>query len=333
MAHRKRIESPKIVKNYIGYLKSVRSYSKETVHGYETDLVLFLRFMKIHFEIVDEETKFEEINVKDVNKEFIQEIELIDIYAFLGYLEEARGYAKATKARKIATIRSFYYYLHKKAKWVEENLGEELESPGRDKPSPTVLSFEEGEKLLLSVTGRNKIRDYCILVLFLNTGVRLSELCGMNISERKSDSIKIKGKGSKERTVYLNESCVFVLDIYMKYVRNKWADKVPESSRDALFLSERKQRISKRSVEVIVENAIRNAGLSKKYTTHKLRHTAATSMYRAGVDIRVLKDILGHESVATTQIYAHVFDEQLKQAVTVNPFNIVPNIDLTNAPL
>ena len=295
MAHRKKIESPKIVKNYIGYLKSVRSYSKETVHGYETDLVLFLRFMKIHFEIVDEETPFEEINVKDVDKEFIQEIELIDIYAFL----------------------------YKKAKWIEHNLADELESPGRDKTSPTVLSFEEGEKLLSSVTGRNRIRDYCILVLFLNTGVRLSELCGMNISERKSDSIKIKGKGSKERTVYLNESCVYVLDMYMEQVRNKWADKVSESSKDALFLSERKQRISKRAVEDIVENAIRNAGLSKKYTTHKLRHTAATAMYRAGVDIRVLKDILGHESVATTQIYAHVFDEQLKHAVNVNPFNIV----------
>ena len=323
MAHRKKIESPKIVKNYIGYLKSVRSYSKETVHGYETDLVLFLRFMKIHFEIVDEETPFEEINVKDVDKEFIQEIELIDIYAFLGYLEDVRNYAKATKARKIATIRSFYTYLYKKAKWIEHNLADELESPGRDKTSPTVLSFEEGEKLLSSVTGRNRIRDYCILVLFLNTGVRLSELCGMNISERKSDSIKIKGKGSKERTVYLNESCVYVLDMYMEQVRNKWADKVPESSKDALFLSERKQRISKRAVEDIVENAIRNAGLSKKYTTHNLRHTAAPAMYRAGVDIRVLKDILGHESVATTQIYAHVFDEQLKHAVNVNPFNIV----------
>lgn len=320
MVRQQKTKAPKVVKSFLSYMSSVKGATKGTVNGYESDLILFLRFMKIQNGIVDEDTPYSEIEVSDIDKNFMKEIELGDVYEFLSYLENERGNSNTTRARKIACLKSFFRYLYRKAKIIDYDISGDLETPSIEKKKPVFLNLDESKKLLQSITGRNVKRDTCIVTLFLNTGMRLSELCSINISAIKGDTLVITGKGNKERFVYLNNACLNSIDEYMK-VRELWLEKVHEDCFDALFLSEQKKRISKRAVEDIVNNAIKNAGLSSKYSTHKLRHTAATLMYRAGADIRSIQEILGHESVSTTQIYTHVMEDQLRNAVHLNPLN------------
>jgi site-specific recombinase XerD len=256
----------------------------------------------------------------DIDIEFIKSIKLNDLYAFMSFVENYRNNGTYARARKIATLKSFFKYLHGKAKVISENPSLELESPKIDKKNPVYLTLDESKNLLNSIDGKFKERDYCIITLFLNCGIRLSELCGINISSIKGDTLTVFGKGAKERTIYLNNACLNALNNYLK-LRNDQIDKIKD--KDALFISKNYTRINKRSVELLLKKYLKEANLdTEKYTPHKLRHSAATLMYKYGnVDIRSLQKILGHENVSTTQIYTHVDDEQLREAVNLNPLN------------
>lgn len=314
------IKLPKAVKNFLSYMSSIKGASKGTVKAYEYDLILFFKFLKQYNDLVDGNTPFSEISINDIDNDFIKNIELVDIYAFLSYLENDRENNNRTRARKIACLKSFFNFLYKKSKIIENNIGVELEMPRIKGSIPIYLNEDQSRQLLNGVTRRNYVRDKCIITVFLNTGMRLSELCSINISDIRDDSLVIKGKGGKERFVYLNKSCVKLINVYMN-IRKKQLEKAGIKNEKALFISERKKRISKRTVEQVVVNAVADAGLPPIYSVHKLRHSAATLMYRSGADIRSLQTILGHESIATTQIYTHVSEDQLRTAVDLNPLN------------
>lgn len=307
---------PSILNDFLGYLCTIKGKSQNTIDGYKTDLRLFLKYMKkIKKNLKDD---VEDIYIGDIDEEFIKSIRLYDLYSFINYVTLKRDNSAYARARKTAAIKSFFNYLETKVKIIKENPARELESPKIEKRHPVYLTLEQSKQLLSIVDGRNKERDYAILVLFLNCGLRLSELIGIDISKIKGDTLTVIGKGNKERTVYLNSACIKAIENYLA-VRPK--DGVID--KDALFLSERKKRISKLTVEVLVKKFIKKAGLyDNKYTPHKLRHTAATLMYKYGhVDIRALQQILGHESVSTTQIYTHIDDEKLREAIKSNPLS------------
>lgn len=236
----------------------------------------------------------------------------------MSYVTRKRDNSPNARARKVASLKSFFNYLTTKAKLLSYNPAGELESPKLMKRLPKYLNVEESKKLLNTVEGDFKERDFCILTLFLNCGMRLSELVNINMNKIKDDTLTVIGKGDKERTIYLNSACLKAIDAYLKV---RPAEGVKD--KNALFLSKRKQRISNKTVQYIVKKYIKSAGLDpERYSTHKLRHTAATLMYKhGGVDIRALQEILGHESISTTEIYTHIDKEQLKKAVESNPLS------------
>ena len=313
---------PYLLKKFLTYLEVVKNKSGLTVLEYASDLRTFLRFMKISHHLVDNNTKFEEINISDIDENFLNEITLNDGYEFLLYCKNERDNDSTARARKVTSLKSFFKYLDSRENVIKENPFRELEAPKLKKTLPKYLSLEQSRMLLNCVyndTNPNKERDFCILTLFLNCGLRLAELVGLNLNNIHDDnSMTVTGKGNKERIVYLNSSCIAALNNYLKV---RPVDGVKD--RDALFISRNKQRLSRRSVQLIVENALNKSGLSNLgFSTHKLRHTAATLMYQHGdVDVLLLKEILGHENLSTTQIYTHVADEQLRQAVNLNPLN------------
>ncbi|MDD7615278.1 MAG: tyrosine recombinase XerC [Clostridiaceae bacterium] len=310
---------PQSVIEFLNYLSVVRSKSELTVLEYASDLRLFFRFMLVYRGIVAKDTEFEKIDISFIDLDFIKTVKISDAYAFLSYCRSERKNDSASIARKVSSLRAFFKYLCVKMKQIPENPMEELESPKLKKALPKYLSLEESIQLLESIDGRDKERDYAIITLFLNCGLRLSELCSLNYSDIKTDgTMTVTGKGNKERTIYLNEMCVNAVKEYMKV---RPVDGVKD--KHALFLSNRKSRISPKTVQHIVEKFIEKSGLGDRgYSTHKLRHTAATLMYqKGGVDVLLIKDILGHENLATTEIYTHIVDEQLKDAVSSNPLN------------
>lgn len=310
---------PQSVIEFLNYLSVVRSKSELTVLEYASDLRLFFRFMLIYRGIVPNDTEFEKIDISFIDLDFIKTVKISDAYAFLSYCRSERKNDSASIARKVSSLRAFFKYLCVKMKQIPENPMEELESPKLKKSLPKYLSLDESIQLLESIDGRDKERDYAIITLFLNCGLRLSELCSLNYTDIKSDGTMIvTGKGNKERTIYLNEMCVNAVKEYMKV---RPVDGVKD--KHALFLSNRKSRISPKTVQHIVEKFIEKSGLGDRgFSTHKLRHTAATLMYqKGGVDVLLIKDILGHENLATTEIYTHIVDEQLKDAVSSNPLN------------
>lgn len=307
---------------FLTYLETIKGKSINTIDAYKVDLTMFLRFIKAYKGLCSADLEFEDIPINDVDKTLLKQISLTDLYAFISFTEKHRNNGNYARARKVATLKSFFNFLNNKAKIINENPATELESPKINQRNPVYLTLTESRTLLHSMDKREKNyeRDYCIVTIFLNCGLRLSELCGINISRIKDDTLTVIGKGNKERTVYLNQTTLNAIDDYLK-VRD--ASKVSGSDKDALFISSKNNRINKRSVERVVKKHIKAAGLdSEKYTPHKLRHTAATLMYKHGnVDIRSLQDILGHENISTTQIYTHVDDERLREAVKSNPLN------------
>ena len=310
---------PQSVIEFLNYLSVVRSKSELTVLEYASDLRLFFRFMLIYRGIVPKDTEFEKIDISFIDLDFIKTVKISDAYAFLSYCRSERKNDSASIARKVSSLRAFFKYLCVKMKQIPENPMEELESPKLKKSLPKYLSLDESIQLLESIDGRDKERDYAIITLFLNCGLRLSELCSLNYTDIKSDgTMTVTGKGNKERTIYLNDMCVNAVKEYMKV---RPVDGVKD--KHALFLSNRKSRISPKTVQHIVEKFIEKSGLGDRgFSTHKLRHTAATLMYqKGGVDVLLIKDILGHENLATTEIYTHIVDEQLKDAVSSNPLN------------
>lgn len=313
---------PKRVIEFLNYLENVKGKSLNTVKGYSVDLGLFFKFLKVYKGLENniELEKIEEVEISDLGDNFIKDITLSDIYAFLAFLEKVRNNSAYARARKVATLKSFFKFLNSKIKLIDENPTVELESPKINKRHPVYLTLDQSITVLNSMDKGNKnyYRDYCILTLFLNCGMRLSELCNIEIEKIKGDTLTIIGKGNKERTVYLNEASIAAIENYLK---NRNDSKATEEAKKYLFLSSKYRPINKRSVEILVKKNIENAGFKdQKYTPHKLRHTAATLMYKYGnVDIRSLQNILGHENISTTQIYTHVDDETLREAVKTNP--------------
>ena len=308
------------LEQYMGYMQAIKERSPLTMKEYKYDLVLFFRFLKRHKKLVPQDLDIILIPINDISQEFIKQIDINDFYAFIIYMSNSRKGSSATRARKIASLKSFFHYLKSKSRIISEDPTVELESPKQSKKLPKYLTLEESKRLLTSASENIKTyssRNYCILTLFLNCGMRLSELVSINISDIQEESIKVLGKGSKERTIYLNSACISSLGSWLDD-RAKLGNR---KEKDSLFISRLGTRISNKQVQVIVKNCLKSAGIdSKRYSTHKLRHTAATLMYKYGkVDIRALQQILGHESIATTEIYTHVDSEQLHNAVESNP--------------
>lgn len=315
---------PESVLDFLNYLETIKNKSENTIKAYKKDLNIFFRFMMMYRGLVkdDEEIKFEEIDTSSIDDNFLRSIKLRDLYAFMSFTEKYRENSSYARARKVATLKSYFKFLQGKAKVIVDNPTTELESPKINKRHPVYLTLNQSLKLLESLdkTKKNYLRDYCILTLFLNCGMRLSELCGIQINKIKNDTLTIIGKGNKERTVYLNDACLKTIDNYLK---DRNDSKVLPENKKFLFLSSRNTPISQRNVEVMIKKHITNAGFTdEKYTPHKLRHTAATLMYKYGnVDIRSLQSILGHENISTTQIYTHVDDDTLRDAVKSNPLS------------
>ena len=309
-------EASDIVKDFLIYMQNVQEKSETTLNVYYVDLRMFFRFMKKRRGIVGAEVDLKDIGIKDIDIDFIKTIDFEDIKSFMTFCMEERGNRAAARSKKCSVLNTFFNYLTKKVRLLKENPAENIDFPKKAKVLPKYLTLEQSIALLKSVDGEYKERDYCILTLFLNCGMRLSELVGINMNDiMENNMLRIFGKGRKERIVYLNEACNHALQEYLK-VR-------PEDSEDknALFISKRNKRISKETVQFMVYKYIDKIGLGEQgYSVHKLRHTAATLMYQHGnVDIRVLKDVLGHEHLDTTEIYTHLSSKQVQNAINANP--------------
>lgn len=328
-----RDEAPSILREFLTYHETVKDHSKKTVDEYFLDLRMFFRYIKLIKNKVPRNTELEEISIMDVDLALIQSVTLSDVYEYLSYLSRDRvknqksalpeyGIDAAARARKVAAIRSFYKYLTVKEKKLTENPMQDLDAPKIKKTLPRYLSEAESIALLSHVGGRNQTRDFCILTLFLNCGLRISELVGLNVSDLHEESIRVMGKGNKVRVLFLNPACQDAIAAYLK-VRDEI---LGATETNALFITAKKTRISVAAVHKLVKKHLLEAGLdSKEYSAHKLRHTAATLMLHGGVDVRTLQEILGHDHLNTTQIYTHVENEDLRQAVNVNPLaNIKP---------
>ncbi len=318
--------APDILKSFLIYIESIQGKSKNTAEEYFYDLRTFFRYLKIRFNAVSSDYDFNKIDIMDVDLDLIKKVDLNLVYEYMNFLNRTKGNSTASRARKIASLRSYFKYLTVKKNLLEENPIAELESIKIKKSNPKNLTIDDSLALLSAVTGKNAIRDYCIITLFLNCGLRLSELVSLNIIDVRNDTLIITGKGNKERTVYLNDACMNAIRNYMEIRKEIKTDVFNEP---ALFLSSRNKRISRRMVQQLVENNITKLGLDpRKYTTHKLRHTAATLMYQSGVDIRALQEILGHEHLSTTEIYTHVDNEQIREAADRSPLSWVKqNLD------
>ncbi len=320
-----REENPEYLNSFLDYSATILNKSPNSIKEYNYDLGMFLRFIKIHFNLT-KETEFKNILIKDISINEIKKIKLDDIHAFLAYLSNVHHSKSATRARKASTIRVFFKYLSQKAGLIEFNPSQNLENPKQDRRLPKYLSLDDSKKLLDVASdedNRNCERDYAITTLFLNCGMRLSELVGINTKDINFSDCKLNviGKGNKERTIYLNKACMQAIANYLAVKPKEGIKHDSKFSDKALFLSERRERISNRTVQYIITKELEKAGLdSKKYSVHKLRHTAATLMYQYGqVDIRALQELLGHESISTTEIYTHVNNEQIRDAVERNP--------------
>ncbi|KNY25647.1 Tyrosine recombinase xerC [Pseudobacteroides cellulosolvens ATCC 35603 = DSM 2933] len=314
-------EMPNILRDFLNYMQTIKGKSVNTIQVYFYDLRVFFRFLKVHRNIEKNKDEFDKIIITDIDIDIIKTVILSDLYSFMSFVSNSRDNSAHARARKVASLKSFFNYLTNKAKLLEVNPASELESPKIVKRLPRYLNVQESKQLLDSVSGEYSERDFAIITLFLNCGLRLSELVGINLNNIKNNTLTVIGKGDKERMIPLNKACIDAIESYM-YVRK--VDGVKD--KNALFLSERKQRISKVTVQHIVKKFIRMSGLDpSRYSTHKLRHTAATLMYKYGnVDIRALQELLGHESIATTEIYTHLDKEQLKDAVEKIRFPISP---------
>lgn len=321
----KREDNPDFLNSFLDYSVTILNKSPNSIREYNYDLAMFLRFIKMHFNLTDE-TDLKNIKINDMTLDTIKKIKLDDIHAFLAYMISEFHSKATTRARKVSSIRIFFKYLSRKAKLIEVDPAQDLETPKLDKRLPKYLSLDDSKKLLNVASNednRNAERDYAIITLFLNCGMRLSELVGININDIDFSECKLNviGKGNKERTIYLNRACMRAISDYLEVRPKEGIKHDNKYSEKALFLSERRTRISNRTVETIVDKQLRIAGLdSRKYSVHKLRHTAATLMYQYGqVDIRALQELLGHESISTTEIYTHVSNDQVRNAVESNP--------------
>ena len=312
--------APPIIKEFLGYMGTVKGKSPLTVEEYFMDLRTFFRYMKQHRNKVPQDMPFDEISIDDIDLDFIKTITLTDVYEYMNFVSIQRKNKATTRSRKVSSLRTYFQYLTNKVNKLAHNPIAELETPKTKKSLPKYLTLEQSMDLLNAVEGPYQSRDYCIITLFLNCGMRLSELVNINLNDinHQEHVMRITGKGNKERLVYLNDAC---MDAITNYLKDRPSDGVIH--REALFISREQKRISPKTVQAMVNKYLEKIGLGGPgYSVHKLRHTAATLMYQYGeVDIRVLKDILGHENLGTTEIYTHISDEQMKKASKSNPLS------------
>lgn len=315
-----RTEAPPLIRDFLVYHETIQGHSRRTVDEYYLDLRSFFRFIKLDKHLVPENLPFDSISIDDIDLPLIQSITLTDVYAFMNYLSRDRGLNAASRARKVATIRSFYKYLTNKAKLLDQNPVQELDSPRQKKSLPKYLNLDESVHLLSSVDGKNSVRDYCILTLFLNCGLRISELVGLNETDVRENQLRVLGKGNKERVLFLNDACQQALQDWMTE-----RDAMTLVDQNALFVThQNRKRITRAAVHKLVKKHLSAAGLdSTQYSSHKLRHTAATLMLQNGVDVRTLQEVLGHDHLNTTQIYTHVDSDDLRVAAQANPLGKV----------
>lgn len=317
-------DCPNYVKEFLFYMLTIRGCSKRTVDAYHIDLRTFLRYIKcikVTHQNPDDQEIFSNTSIKDVAIDSLASITLSDVYMFLSFAASDRENNANTRSRKVSSIRSFFRYLTVKSDYLKSNPVENLEVPSVKKSMPHYLTLDESLELLTNINSKYYERDYCIVTFFLNCGMRLSELVGINIYDIRENTLRLLGKGNKERIIYLNEACQKALSAYLS-VRKAPSN---ENYRDALFVTSRGTRITPRRVEQIIDDCLKQAGLDGQgYSPHKLRHTAATLMYQhGGVDIRVLKEILGHASLSTTEIYTHVSDKQMEKAANKSPLSTI----------
>ncbi len=321
-------DCPNILRDFLVYHETIKGQSSLTIQEYYLDLRMFLRFVKLMRSDMPIHTRLDEIDIKDVDIAFIRDITTSDIFEFLSYLANDRtpnpdstvaeyGISPAARARKLSALKSFYKYLTVRTKQLAENPVADLEYPKLRKSLPKYLTLEQSAALLQAVSGPNQKRDYAILMLFLNCGIRRSELVGLNLTDVYEDRIRVVGKGNKERIVYFGTSCRKAIDAYL-VERHK---KVLSDNR-ALFGSRDNNRISVTAVHRLVKKAFLQAGLdATQFSAHKLRHTAATMMLSGGVDVKTVQEVLGHENLNTTQIYTHIENTELRIAAQANPLS------------
>jgi integrase/recombinase XerD len=310
---------PPPLSDFLEYLIAIKGRADKTVSQYFLDLRTFYRFLVMRFKLSPDIENFEEIDISPVTLDVIKRVKIMDLHSFIAYMDRQRNNTNRTKARKMSALRSYFKYLHSIVKLIPENPALELETPKTKSRLPVALTLDESKSLLSAISGSNEKRDYAIIMLFLNCGLRLSELISIDIDRIKGDTLTVIGKGNKERTIYLNDVCIKALEEYLE-VRPE-----PKKGHEkALFISNRKTRFSQKGIQHMLDKYLTQAGLSGKgYSPHKLRHTAATLMYQYGhVDIRALQEILGHESISTTQIYTHINKDLLREAVKQNPLNV-----------
>ena len=326
-----RTDAPPILRDFLVYHETIQGHSRRTVDEYFLDLRNFFRFLKLDKGRVARNTPLDQISIDDVDLELVSSVTLSDVYAYMNYLSRDRvvhpnspdarnGLSAPARARKVAAIRSFYKYLTNKAKLISENPMQDLDSPHLKKSLPRYLDLEESVSLLDHVDGANQARDYCILTLFLNCGLRISELVGLNVTDVRGNQLRVLGKGNKERMLFLNEACQSALEDWLTE-----RSILTLVDQNALFVTlQNRRRISRAAVHKLVKKHLAAAGLdSTQYSAHKLRHTAATLMLQNGVDVRTLQEVLGHDHLNTTQIYTHVDNDDLRIAARANPLGKV----------
>lgn len=321
-------DCPQILRDFLTYHETIKGQSPKTISEYYLDLRMFFRFIKLMRNDMPIHTRLDDIDIRDIDLRFVRDIKTSDVFDFLSYLANDRtanpdslapdyGISTAARARKLSALKSFYKYLTVRTKQLADNPVADLEYPKLRKSLPKYLTMEQSAALLRSVEGQNQVRDYAILMIFLNCGIRRSELVGLNITDIYEDRLRVVGKGNKERFVYFGTPCRKAIEAYM-IERNK---KVLSDNR-ALFGSRNGNRISVTAVHRLVEKALKQAGLdATQFSAHKLRHTAATMMLSGGVDIKTVQEVLGHENLNTTQIYTHIENTELKIAAEANPLS------------
>ncbi|MCD7845933.1 MAG: tyrosine-type recombinase/integrase [Oscillospiraceae bacterium] len=308
-------DSSQPMREFLAYHDTIKGQSSATVDSYYLDLRTFTRWLYISRGLVPRNTAMEDIDISGAGLELYGSVTLTEVYDFLAYLSRDRELNSASRARMMTTLKGFYKYFTVKTKALTANPVETLDAPKLQKSLPRYLTLEESQRLLSAVDGKNKERDYCILCLFLNCGLRISEMRALDLADIRQDCLLIHGKGNKERMVYLNSASIEAIHSWLA-VRQT----IAALDENAVFLSNRRRRMSVDAIQVMVHNTLLKAGLdAEQYSPHKLRHTAATLMLQNGVDVRTLQEVLGHENLNTTQIYTHIANEELQYAAAANP--------------
>ena len=312
---------PEILRDFLEYHSTVKGHSDKTVVAYYTDLKILLRYLKRRRRLVSADVPFNEIDITDVDIDFLKQTRLEELYSYQSfspeYIDTRNALSAASRCRRTSSVKSFFAYLTTKRHLLTNNVTLELDMPKRKASLPRYLEEEECERLLSACEGPYMYRDYCILMIFMSCGIRISELVSLNLTDVYADHLRVLGKGNKERVVFFAEGCREAIDDYLAVRDN---GKIKEEDQNALFISSRNSRITVRGVEMMVDKKLKMAGLdSSRFSPHKLRHTAATLMLKNGVDTRALQEVLGHSNLNTTQIYTHLDNAALHEAAMANP--------------